>query len=438
MRKLIKSLLPDPFLKFIRPYYHGLVAYIATLYFGNPSKDLFVIGVTGTAGKSTTVMMLSHILNQSGQRTGYITTVGSSDGKNPLINRQGMSMPGGWVLQKTLHDFALAGCKNVIIECTSEGLAQNRHLGILFSAALFTNLTPAHLDSHDGSFDQYRSAKGRLFQALSTSAVIGVNTDDPNFQYFYNFPARQKFGTTTIQDRVPQIAAPIFRAQNISVSDKISFDLEETKFELNISGAFNVSNALLAIGLAFYKNISIEQSSQALQSFGTVPGRMETIANQLNATIIVDYAPEPAAMEASLAAVRLIEHKRLIHLFGSTGGHRDVAKRFEFGRISARMADIIIITNDDVYESDPEEIAKNIQEGISEVDPQTRKTKQIIVELDRKTAIQKAITMLEPGDLLLLTGKGSEQFLVLPQNKRIDWDERQVVQEALKNLNQSS
>ncbi len=432
MFKLLKSIgraiIPKSIFRTLQPVYHGMVAKIATTYFGNPSRHLFIIGVTGTAGKSTTVMMLSHILNSAGKKTGYVTTVGSFDGKKEQVNQHGLSMPGGWLLQKTLNTMVNNGCDYAIVECTSEGLAQNRHLGINFSAALFTNLSPAHLDSH-GSFENYRAAKGKLFRNLGISGIIGVNIDDPNRNFFLDFPAAVKFGVSMRSDTTkPDLK--VYQAVDVEVSKNIAFKIEEVSFTLPLLGTFNVLNAALASGMADQIGVSLGESSKALASFGKIAGRMETFVAKNGATIIVDYAPEPAAMEASLRAVQLIPHSRIIHVFGSTGGHRDKAKRFEFGRISGKLSNIIIITNDDVYDSDPEEIARNVGEGIAQLGDQAQ-TKDVQTILDRKDAIRKAVELAQHDDVILITGKGSEQFLVLPGNKRIEWDDREVVKELI-------
>lgn len=433
IKNIIRKLIPKNLFKALQPYYHGAAAKFAATYFGNPSSNLSVIGITGTAGKSTTVMMLSHILNYSGLKTGYITTVGYSNGNTQTVNKHGLSMPSGPIIQRTLKEFVDNDCKFAIVEATSEGLAQNRHYGINFLAGLFTNLSPAHIDSH-GSFENYRNAKGKLFAAINRNGIIGANTDDPNYQYFLNFPVANKFGTSTREDRIAQTEVPILRAENINVNpDGLGFEVEKIKFNLNLKGSFNISNALLAIGLAQFLNISLENSAKALSSFGTVPGRMETIPNDLGITIIIDYAPEPQPLEQSLRAALMVPHNKLIHVFGSTGGHRDVAKRFEFGKISSQFADKIIITNDDVYDSNPQEIADNVREGIAQAGNKT-KVSEIITELDRRTAIQLAVSSAEKNDLILITGKGSEQFLILPDNKRIQWDEREIVKDVLKNV----
>lgn len=221
------------------------------------------------------------------------------------------------------------------------------------------------------------------------------------------------------------------RAENVSVTDNLSFEVERTKFAIKVKGSFNASNAMLAIGAAQYLGIDLVSSSKALNSFGGAKGRMETVPNNRGLTIIVDYAPEPAPLEQSLRAAVMIPHHKLIHVFGATGGHRDVGKRFEFGKISAQLADIIIITNDDVYDTDPEEIAANIKTGIDQAGA-NHKVSQVLTILNRKQALQKALEIAQPHDLILVTGKGSEQFLVLPNNERIAWEDRQVIEQLLK------
>lgn len=428
--KIIRALIPNFIFKQLQPTYHGLKARIAAFYFGNPSRKLFVVGVTGTAGKSTTVMMAAQILNHVNKKTGYITTAGSSDGNKATVNMHGLSMPGGWLLQKQLAEMVKNGCEYAIVECTSEGLAQNRHLGINFQAALFTNLSPAHLDSH-GSFENYRAAKGKLFELLAQNrhSLLGVNLDDPNKNYFLNFKAGKKFGVSMRSDLPKPENISVLNAEQVEVSDHISFSADGVKFNLKMFGTFNVTNALLAIACTNMLGVSLADAAEALTSIGTVPGRMEIIAAPNGATVVVDYAPEPAAMEASLRSIILLAHNKIIHVFGSTGGHRDVSKRFLFGKISAEFADTIIITNDDVYDSDPQEIANNVREGIESAGK--KKVQNIEIILNRKQAIAKALQQAGSKDIVLITGKGSEQFLVLPDNERIAWDDRTVVKELL-------
>ncbi len=437
MKDFLKKLIPEPLLNWIRPYYHGILAWDANIYYERPSEKLMVIGVTGTAGKSTTIQLLAHILNSCGKKTGYITTVDFFDGQNIFINKHGLSMPGEVKLQKQLRTMVQRRCKYAIVECTSEGLAQNRHWGINFDVAVFTNLSRAHLQAH-GSYGNYQAAKGKLFKTLMggrrksffPQKMIGMNFDDPQSGYFFSFPADRKFGVTFTNIKVAP-AQKVFYGRLIKPGPPTEFSLDGVNFSFNMLGAFNAQNAALAVSCACSLGVSLADSAAALKSFSGVRGRMESVPNSQGFKIIVDYGCEPASFLAALEATVLLPHNRLIHVFGSTGGHRDVAKRFEFGQTSAKFTDQIIITNDDIYDSDPAEIGRNIESGIRNYE--LRKPPYEII-LDRRQAIYRALSIAQPNDIVLITGKGSEQFLVLPGNKRIEWDDCGVVREELSKI----
>jgi UDP-N-acetylmuramoyl-L-alanyl-D-glutamate--2,6-diaminopimelate ligase len=206
------------------------------------------------------------------------------------------------------------------------------------------------------------------------------------------------------------------------------FEMNGQKFTVNLPGKFNAENAMLAVATANTLGVDLPKAAVALSTFNGIRGRMQEIPNEKGIKILIDYAPEPEEMRQALATAEKMPHQSLIHVFGSTGGHRDVAKRFEFGKLSAALADSIIITNDDVYDSDPEEIAENSRSAIEQTELKQNKVYTI---LDRKEAIKKAIEIAKAGDIILITGKGSEQFLVLPNNKRISWDEAKIIQELL-------
>lgn len=439
MKELVKKLLPAKFLKLVRPYYHGLIAVTGQWLAGWPSEKLIVIGVTGTSGKSTTINLLAHILNKNGFKTGFVTTANYSLGEKIFTNAHGLSMPSGWTLSGYLKKMLASNCKVVIVEATSEGLAQNRHAGINFDVCLLTNLSPAHLDSH-GSFARYRSAKGKLFGSMSrapkkkffSKKMIGVNLDDSQSIYFLEYPAEKKFGITLYSERFPVDETDTYTPKSLKVLPNISFQLGDGKFNLPLIGAFNAFNILLATATACEMGIQVTDSAKALEDFHQMPGRMESIPNQLGVNIFVDYAPEPAGMLNALST--LSGAPKIIHVFGSTGGTRDVGKRFEFGKISARFADTIIVTNDDVYDSNPNQIAQNVIEGIDSLPADEKKATEVIIMLERRAAITQGLRLAKAGDTLIITGKGSEQFLVLPGNKRIAWDDRSVVKEELEKL----
>lgn len=437
-----KKFIPAWLLKFIRPYYHGALSLLAHFYYGRPSKKLVVVGVTGTAGKSTTITMLAHLLNDNNKKCGYITTVGFFDGNESFVNKHGRSMPGRFLLQKQLRQILNNNCRYALVEVTSEGLMQNRHLGIQFDMVVLTNLGQAHLDAH-GGFENYKKAKGKLFKYLSRTSVksafskktMVVNLDTKDTDFFFSFKADQKIGavfdvaaSATVMGKSE--LSDIYIGEGLSLdSGDCYFKLRDVDFKVLLPGEFNAKNALLAVVCANTLKVDLKDCAKALATFSGVLGRMQEIPNSRGIKVILDYAPEPVAMENVLTACSVMPHERLIHVFGSTGGHRDVGKRFEFGKISARFADIIFITNDDVYDSDPEEIARDVKKGIDQQQP--KKVREVNILLDRRQAIAKALNIAKPGDLVLITGKGSEQFLVLPENRKINWDEASVVRELL-------
>ncbi len=428
--ELIKKFIPQVILKLIRPFYHGLVAWLANIYFGFPSKKLIVIGITGTGGKSSTTTILREILNKAGKQCGSITTISFFNGQAEFINKHGLSMPGGWLLQKSLREILDRGCKYAVVECTSEGLFQNRHAGINFEAVVFTNISEAHIQAH-GNFENYKLAKGKLFRALSKSGLglMFGNLDDVNNDYFFEFKAKKKIGLTFGNQTSAQCDV-VYSAEKTPEG----FSLNGNNFKVHLFGEFNKVNACLAVVVAKELGVDWALAQRAVDGIKAMRGRMELVPNNRNLTLIVDYGCEPATFLVALKAVAEASHKKIIHVFGSTGGHRDTSKRFIFGQTSAKYADYIIITNDDIYDSNPEEIAKNIESGILEVNSKQQTAKKYEIILDRRMAIKKALEIAEAGDTVLFTGKSSEQFLVLPGNKRIEWDEVSVVKEELNNV----
>lgn len=452
LKRIGRAIIPHSLFKALQPYYHGFVAYAAHLYFGRPSRSMIVIGVTGTAGKSTTINALVHILHSAGHNPGFVTTTNFYNGKDHGLNKHGMSMPGGWMLQRELAEMKRNGCTHAVVECTSEGLAQNRHAGVWFDAALLTNLSPAHIDAH-GSYEAYKAAKRRLFTALDTAPhktvrgvpvkkIRGVNVDSDSYEMFISpGSASRTFGITVREtggkdDRRPTGIDEMYTATVGQTEPSIDMTVNGTGVSTPLPGLFNAYNALMAIGCAVEYGVPLAVAAEAMNTFRGVPGRMERIPNERGFTVIVDYACEPKPLESALESVSKLPHKRLIHVFGATGGHRDANKGFQFGALSSRFADTVIITNDDVYDSDPRSIVRNIRAGIESVPREQWRITDVRNIYDRHTAIKEAVRIAEPGDLVFITGKGSEQFLVLPGNKRVAWDDRAAVLDALTTLSQ--
>lgn len=386
-KELIKKFIP----KFLLRWYHFKLTLLGAVFFGFPgkSKKMKIIGVTGTSGKSTTVDFITRILEEAGHKVASISTIRFKIGEKEWENKYKMTMPGRFVIQKFLKQAKDAGCKFVVLEVTSEGIRQFRHKFIDFDTAVFTNLSPEHVESH-GSFENYRNEKLKLFRAAKNIHII--NADDENSKYFWDIPAKQKIG----------------------------FSIEDAKnaeFKLNLIGDFNVLNALAAISVAEAYGIDLDICKKALEKAKGIPGRMEIVAK--NPTIIVDYAHTPEQLEA---VYKTFKTQPLICVLGSCGGGRDKWKRPVLGKIAAQYCKEIIITNEDPYDENPMEIINQVAETAG---PKSQKI------LDRKEAIRVAIKLAKPNDVVIITGKGSEPWMCVASGKKITWDDREIVKGAL-------
>ncbi len=378
MKELIKRFIP----KFLLDFYHYSLALIGALLYGFPSKKLTIIGVTGTSGKSTVVEMLDAILEEAGSKTASLSSIKFKIGNKERENKLKMTMPGRFKIQKFLKQALKADCKYVVLEVTSEGIKQFRHKFIDFQVAVFTNLSPEHIESH-GSFERYRAAKLELFKQAK---VHVINSDDENAEWFLDIPAEKK----------------------------ITYSLKEP-INLNLLGKFNQYNALAAIKTAEYLGIDMEISKKALDKIKIIPGRME-IVNR-NPLVIVDYAHTPEALKK---VYETLKGKRLICVLGSCGGGRDKWKRPVMGKIAEQYCDQVIITNEDPYDENPLEIINQV------AGPRSQKI------LDRKEAIRKALSLVNPDDAVVITGKGCEPWMCVAKGEKIAWDDRQIALDFLR------
>ncbi len=419
----IKKLIPKSVFDFFAPYYHAGLAHLGNILYGNPSKSLKVIGVTGTKGKSTTVYLISKILEDAGFSTAAIGSLGFKIKDKEWPNTLKMTMPGRFKLQKFFHEAKKAGCKYVVLEVTSEGIKQKRHLGVNFDCAVFTNLHKEHLESH-GSFENYYKAKQELF--ARTNNIHVLNADDKNVELFSKFSSKRTifYG----------IESGDMKAQNLELEqDKSSFDVYGVRFNINFGGKFNVLNCLAALSVAAMYGIDLPKTKQILEDIKNIPGRMEFIQKEPFG-IIVDYAHTPDSLEAvyktlkrsDLAARSDLESGgRLICVLGAAGGGRDKWKRPAFGKIADEYCDEIILTNEDPYEENPEKIIGEIASGINSKNKVTK-------ILDRKEAIKFAINKTGEGDTVIMTGKGSETSMAIAGGNKIPWSDKQIVQEFLR------
>jgi UDP-N-acetylmuramoyl-L-alanyl-D-glutamate--2,6-diaminopimelate ligase len=443
MKNIIRKVIP----KSIINLYHRSLATLSALFYNFPSKKLIVIGVTGTTGKTTVCNLVAKILEEGGYKVGLTTTANFRIGSREWINKTKQTMQGRFKLQKLLKEMVREGCQYAVIETSSEGLAQNRHLFIDYDMAVFTNLSPEHIESH-GSFENYKKAKAKLFKQLKTTVqsskfkkIIIANLDDPYGEYFLRFEAEEKWGYgMNFQFPIPNFQSNLksqnfktVRAKNIQIlSAGTKFFINSQEFSLNLLGKFNVYNALCAICVGLAQNIPIEKIKSALERFESIPGRMECIDVGQNFFVFVDYAHEPRGLESVYQTLKEIKNPngKIIAVLGACGGGRDRAKRPILGKLAGQYADYVIVTNEDPYDEDPVSIILQVARGVE--DGGKIEGKNFWKIQDRRQAIKKAILMAQKNDIVILTGKGSEQCIMGKSGKKIPWDEREVARKVLR------
>lgn len=434
LKTFFKKITPQ----FLLSAYHYCLAWIAAFYYRLPARKLVIIGVTGTKGKTTAANFLWAALNYNGYKTGLISTANIRIGDSEVLNKYHMTMPGRFVSQRILADMARAGCKFCVAEVTSEGIKQWRHKGIFYDMAVFTGLTPEHLEAHGGSLEEYKKAKGKLFSSLAEHKhkvlegklipkIIIANYDSEHKDYFTGFWTDKKI-TYGFGEGADFIAKDIK-----NTAGGVSFSVSSQNYNLKILGDFNVLNSLPAIALGTELKILPENIKEALAKLETVPGRMEEIEEGQKFRVIVDYAHEKESMTALLdTAEKLITRgKKIIILLGAEGGGRDKAKRPIMGELAGQKADFVIISNVDPYEDDPKPILEDIAVAAEKVGK--KRDENLFVIEDRREGIKKALSLAQEKDLVLITGKGAEQSIVIG-GVRHHWDDRQVVKEELRKL----
>ena len=434
MKELLKKILPESFIL----AYHYFLSVLAVFIYGFPSRKMVVIGVTGTKGKTSTANFIWACLNAGGKKTGIITTANIRIGEEESLNNYHMTMPGRFSIQKTLAKMVKAGCKFCVVETTSQGIRQYRHIGVDYDMAVFTNLTPEHISAHK-DFSEYKKMKGKMFATLAQSKVkkidgkriektIIVNFDSEHKDYFLDFATDKRF---TYGLEGGDFVAKIMEENETGVK----FQVGESIFKINILGKFNIYNTLPAIIIAKIFEIKDEAIGVGLLNLKIIPGRMEEINEGQNFKLFIDYAHEKASMTGALLAVNKIkkeEENKIIVLLGAEGGGRDKTKRFEMGEVVAKMADYVITSNVDPYNDNPREIAEDIV-LTAEKFGKIRNENLFLIE-DRREGIKKAITLAKSGDIVIITGKGAEQTMIIG-GKTIPWDDRVVAREELRKIN---
>ncbi|MGF1512366.1 MAG: UDP-N-acetylmuramoyl-L-alanyl-D-glutamate--2,6-diaminopimelate ligase [Elainellaceae cyanobacterium] len=393
-------------------------AQVSASFYGQPSAQLSLVGVTGTNGKTTTTHLIEEILGQS-----YATALlGTLYTRWPGHQQTALhTTPFSVDLQRQLAEAASAGATHAIMEVSSHALAQKRVASCQFDVAVFTNLTQDHLDYHR-DMDEYFMAKAQLFTPAYLRGRAVINRDDPYGQRLVHQTAAPVWTYSTLTQDAD------FRADGLSygpdgVSGQLHTPAGSTPFQSPLVGQFNLSNLLAAIAVALQLGLSLEAVVAALPQFTGVPGRMERVkvSPDQDVTVIVDYAHTPDSLENLLRASRPFAQKRLICVFGC-GGDRDRTKRPQMGAIAAKLADWAIVTSDNPRTEDPAQILKDIVAGMDQATP--------TVIGDRAEAIRQAIAVAAAGDTVLIAGKGHEDYQILGTEK-VHFDDREQARQSL-------
>ncbi|GIP25173.1 UDP-N-acetylmuramoyl-L-alanyl-D-glutamate--2,6-diaminopimelate ligase [Paenibacillus sp. J23TS9] len=409
------------------------MAVIADAFFGSPSSHMKMIGVTGTNGKTTTTYLIEKMMNDHGVNTGLIGTIQMRYGGRtfPMSG----TTPEALELQRSLDDMSANGVKCCVMEVSSHALEQGRVKGTDFRTAIFTNLTQDHLDYHK-TMEDYREAKGLFFSRLGNKFThqknqrkyAVLNADDEASQYFAKVTAAEVI-TYGLDEKAD------VRASEISITAQgTHFHVDSFQgscdVQLRMVGKFNVYNALAAITAGLLEGLELDSIKRSLESVPGVDGRVESVDEGQPFAVIVDYAHTPDGLENVLKTVNEFAKGRVITVFGC-GGDRDRTKRPIMGKIAAEYSDVVMVTSDNPRTEDPDLILKDIEAGLHENSVPQNKYQLIV---DRRKAIQKAIEMASPDDVVLIAGKGHETYQDIMHVKH-DFDDRVVAKEAIRGMN---
>jgi UDP-N-acetylmuramoyl-L-alanyl-D-glutamate--2,6-diaminopimelate ligase len=456
----IKNLFPQK----LKNIYHLGQAGLANFLYGHPSKDIKIIGVTGTNGKTTTCQMIAKILEEAGHKVAMASTINFKLGKKEWVNKTKFTTLSSFQIQKFIKEAVENECNYLVLEVSSHSLDQYRVAGIKFRTAVITNTTREHLDYH-GTMTGYRLAKIRLFEDIKV-AVVNLDMEKP--EEFLEF-GEEKYGYSTqnakrkTQSHNLKLKAII--AENINLGiDHSLYQIQDTRYKIQLPGLFNIENALAATCAGMAENISLETIRSALEKIKGVPGRLEHVPNDKDIDIIIDYAVTPDSLEKLYflidamrksknhpersegsrdSSTMLQNDRKIIAVFGACG-ERDRGKRPIMGEIVSRAADRVIVTNEDPYFEDPGQIIDEVFAGVVRIGNRSFANAQDDVSykeenvncwriMDRREAIKKALQLAKPGDIVVVTGKGAEETMAVGK-KRIPWNDKKVILEELEKI----
>jgi len=424
----MKKIIPQK----IKNIYHLCQAILANFIYGFPSKSIKIIGVTGTNGKTTTVQMITKILEEAGFKMAMNSTINLKIREKEWINKTKLTTFSSFKVQKFILDAVKARCDYLVLEISSHSLDQYRVWGIKYDVAVVTNITREHFDYHK-TMEKYRKAKLKLFKDVKT-AVVNLDMEKP--EEFMKCKAEEKYGYT-IQSQKSKVKSQkynskvkIIVAEDIELKTNYSiYNLQSISYKLNLPGLFNVENALAATCVGLSQGVNLEAISKALEKIKGIPGRMEYVPNDKGFNIIIDFALTPDALMQLYALIDNIKKDaKIIGVFGACG-ERDRGKRPITGKIVSEHADYVILTDDEPYHEDPKRIIEEISAGIKN----KIEGENFWKVPDRREAIKKALLLAKPDDFIVVTGMGAEDTRAIG-NQRIPWNDKEVILEELNKL----
>ena len=395
------------------------LAFVSAAYFGHPAEKLKVIGITGTKGKTTTTYLVKSILEHAGHKVGLVGTIEAVIGQEHIPANN--TTPESYVLQEYFAKMVEAGCDTVVMEVSSQGLMLHRTQGFVFDYGIFTNIEPDHIGPLEHKdFADYMHCKGLLFKQCRVGIV---NCDDAHYQdVIRDHTCKiETFGFAENADYRAQdlklISGAGFLGIDFKARGKVNLDIE-----LHAPGRFSVYNALCAIAICNHFGVTADEVKEALLQ-AHVKGRIELVKVSDDFTLMIDYAHNAMALESLLTTLREYKPKRLVCLFGCCG-NRSKLRRYEMGEVSGKLADLTVITSDNPRNEEPQAIIDDIKVGISKTDG------KYVEIIDRKEAIAYVIRHGQPGDVIVLAGKGHEDYQEI-KGKKYPMDERDIIADVL-------